>query len=254
MMHPDPAAHPTPPAMDDAVDFDDFARSYDEDLARGLSVSGESKDYFAQKRAHWTAERLALLGVQPATLLDFGCGTGGSVGHLLGWPGVERLTGVDPSAASLAIARREHPDRRADFRLPDAPPPTGIDLAYTNGTFHHITADERPAALRYVWNTLRPGGLFVMWENNPLNPGTRLVMSRCAFDRDAEPFAARSARVQLRAVGFEVVRTDHLFIFPRILRALRPTERWVSGLPLGAQYAVFARRPQASTPTLDNAS
>jgi len=234
---------PTPPTPDDAVDFDDFARSYDADLARGISVSGESKDYFAKARADWTVRRLAALGPPPATLLDFGCGTGGSVGHLLGWTGVERLTGVDPSAASLAIARREHADGRADFRLPDAAPPTGLDLAYTNGTFHHITAAERPAALRYVFDTLRPGGVFVMWENNPLNPGTRLVMSRCAFDRDAEPFAARSARRQLRSAGFEIVRTDHLFIFPRSLRWLRPAECWVSGLPLGAQYAVFARRP-----------
>ena len=237
-----PALNPND--SNDPVDFDDFARSYDEDLARGISVSGESKDYFAQKRADWTARRLASLGPPPATLLDFGCGTGGSVGYLLGWPGVERLTGVDPSAASLGIARRDHADARADFRLPDAPPPTGLDLAYTNGTFHHITAGERPAALRYVFETLRPGGIFVMWENNPLNPGTRLVMSRCAFDRDAEPFAARSARRQLRAAGFGIVRTDHLFIFPRSLRFLRPSERWVSGLPLGAQYAVFARRPR----------
>jgi len=243
MTHPEQPVPSPPPAAAGAVDFDEFARSYDEDLARGISVSGESKDYFAKKRVDWTARRLAFLGPPPATLLDFGCGTGGSVDYLLSWPGVQRLTGVDPSAASLAIARRDHADARADYRLPDSPPPTGVDLAYTNGTFHHITATERPAALRYVFDTLRPGGIFVMWENNPLNPGTRLVMSRCAFDRDAEPFTARSARAQLRAAGFSVVRTDHLFIFPRVLRALRPTERWLSGLPLGAQYAVFARRP-----------
>jgi len=47
----------------------------------------------------------------------------------------------------------------------------------------------------------------------------------------------------LRRAGFEVIRTDHLFIFPRQLAFLRPLEALVSRLPIGGQYQVLARRP-----------
>jgi hypothetical protein len=40
-----------------------------------------------------------------------------------------------------------------------------------------------------------------------------------------------------------VARTDFLFFFPRQLQALRPLERRLVSLPLGAQYLVLARRP-----------
>ena len=55
-------------------------------------------------------------------------------------------------------------------------------------------------------------------------------------------------RRMLRAGGFEILQTDHLFYFPRLLRTLRPLERHLTKLPLGAQYQVLARRPPAATP------
>jgi hypothetical protein len=67
-------------------------------------------------------------------------------------------------------------------------------------------------------------------------------MRRVAFDRDAILLSPPAARRLLRLAGFEVLRTDHLFIFPRALSALRPLERLVSRLPLGGQYEVLARR------------
>jgi len=39
------------------------------------------------------------------------------------------------------------------------------------------------------------------------------------------------------------VAIDFCFIFPHALRALRPIERWLTRLPLGAQYLVLARKP-----------
>jgi hypothetical protein len=109
--------------------------------------------------------------------------------------------------------------------------------------FHHIPLDQRPAAVDHVFRSLRPGGLFAFWENNPLNVGTRIVMSRCSFDRDAITLRSGQAKRLLRAGGFEVLRTDFLFIFPRALRFMRWVEPHVSRLPIGAQYMVLCRRP-----------
>ncbi len=121
-----------------------------------------------------------------------------------------------------------------------------IDLAYCNGVFHHIPPADRPAALRYVARRLRPGGMFALWENNSWNPGTRLVMHRIPFDRDAEPLSPVACRRMLRECGFEVVRTEFAFIFPHALRALRPVERYANRLPLGGQYMVLARPPRTT--------
>jgi len=89
---------------------------------------------------------------------------------------------------------------------------------------------------------LKLGGLFAFWENNAWNPATRYVMSRCAFDEDAILISPRGARVLLMTAGFEIVRTDFRFIFPRALRGLRKLEDLVYRLPLGAQYQVLCRK------------
>ena len=117
-----------------------------------------------------------------------------------------------------------------------------MDVVYSNGTFHHIPPAERPGVVAYLWRALRPGGHLALWGNNPWNPGARLVMRRIPFDRDARPLSAPAARALLRAAGFEILRTDSLFLFPRRLRAFRCLEPALARLPLGAQYDVLAEK------------
>jgi len=95
----------------------------------------------------------------------------------------------------------------------------------------------------YILRCLRPGGVFALWENNPWNPGARYVMAHCAFDRNAAPLTPPEARNLVRNGGFQILSTDFLFIFPRMLKMFRPLEPWLSGLPLGAQYMVLCRKP-----------
>jgi SAM-dependent methyltransferase len=121
-----------------------------------------------------------------------------------------------------------------------------VDLAFCNGVFHHIPVGDRSEAVRFVFDALRPGGFFAFWENNAWNPATRFIMSRTSFDQDAILVFPHEARKLLREAGFEVLETDYLFIFPAPLAFLRPTERWVSKLPLGGQYLVLARKPSES--------
>lgn len=225
-------------------EFDAYASAYDEALMRGVSVSGEDKEYFAKGRVLWTLHRLSALGLTPGSVLDYGCGTGSAFDYFLADTRVEKLHGVDLSAASLAIAARDHSDPRLEVKtLSEFVPAERVDLAFCNGVFHHIPLAERTSSASYVFRALKPGGLFALWENNPWNPGTRLVMSRIPFDRDAIPVSAPKARALLREAGFEIVRTDFMFIFPRFLKWLRWLEPSFASLPFGAQYMVLARRP-----------
>lgn len=225
-------------------EFDRYADDYDAALQQGLSVSGESKDYFAEGRVKWLAARLADVNFVPRQILDFGCGTGSSAPYLLGLPGAESLLGVEVSPQSVKVAQRLHGSDRARFSLSSENRPRGeFNLAFCNGVFHHIPLSERTGAVKYVFEHLRPGGLFALWENNPWNPGTRYVMSRIPFDKDAITLSCLESKRLLRQGGFEIARNDFLFIFPRSLRILRPLESLVTGLPLGAQYLVLGRKP-----------
>lgn len=234
-------AAPAPPG--DAA-FDPIAGSYRDLLDANLASTGESSEYFARGRIEWLARRARPLGVRPERVLDFGCGTGSAAPFLFETFEPTSLLGVDVSAASIEVARREHGSERARF-LPASgyEPVAEHDLAYCNGVFHHIPLADRPAAARSVFDSLRPGGLFGLWENNPWNPGTRYLMWNCTFDHDAIPVWPRTARRLLAGAGFEVLSTDFLFIFPKALAALRALEPLVSRLPLGGQYQVLARRP-----------
>ncbi|MBM4258134.1 MAG: methyltransferase domain-containing protein [Deltaproteobacteria bacterium] len=225
-------------------EFDQYAAEYDAALDRGLSLSGEDKTYFAEGRIAWLAELLKQLGERPRHCLDFGCGIGSAAPLLFSLLNANRVTGVDVSPASLAFARRITASDRAQFlQLDEYHPREEIDLAFCNGVFHHIPTPERAPAVNYVSRALRPGGLFAFWENNPWNPGTRLVMSRIPFDREAVTVSAPEARRLLITAGFEVLRIDFLFIFPKMLRQLRFIEPWVTRLPLGGQYQVLCRKP-----------
>jgi len=223
-------------------DFDAYAANYEQALDRGISVSGEDINYFARGRIAWLAHTLQQLRESPRSVLDFGCGTGTATPFFFELLRVESVLGVDVSPRSVEAARQNYGSERARFvPLAEYQPAGKIDLAFCNGVFHHIPIAERVAAIRYMQRSLRPGGLFAFWENNPWNPGTRYVMWRIPFDRDAIPLAPPQARELARQGGFEVITTTFQFIFPRTLSWLRGLEPPLARCPFGAQYQVLCR-------------
>jgi SAM-dependent methyltransferase len=223
--------------------FDRYAQSYDADLARALSVSGEDKQYFAHGRIDWLAQCLRTRHDKPKSVMDFGCGTGSATPYLRDLLGAESILGIDISSKSLDVAQRTYGSERARFMLLDQYHPIEqIDLVFSNGAFHHIPPNNRASAVNYIFRSLRPGGLLALWENNPWNPGTRYVMSQCPFDWDAITLTSRETRRMLQNGGFDILRTDFLFIFPRIFSWFRGIESFISRLPLGAQYQVLCQK------------
>jgi SAM-dependent methyltransferase len=227
--------------------FDAFADDYERALEQGISATGENKEYFAQARVQWLGQCLVKEQLVPRQVLDFGCGTGTATPYLLGLAGAERLIGLEVSIKSLSVAQRLHGSPKTQFQLSsDFDAPGTVDLAFTNGVFHHIPLSDRSSAVGLIFRALRPGGVFALWENNPWNPGTRYVMWRIPFDRDANPLAAPETRRLLVAGGFEILRTDFLFIFPRALRSFRRLEASLRRWPVGGQYQVLARKVDTS--------
>ena len=221
-------------------EFDSFADKYDQALQSGLDLSGEKKDFFAHGRVNILAR---LLGTRPLTrILDYGCGTGSAIPYLRALPNVADVIGVDISDKSLDRARTTWRQPHVEFHNISALSKLGsFDLAFCNGVFHHIPISERSEAVSQIYRALKPNGLFAFWENNPWNPGTRWVMSRIPFDRDAILLWPKEARRLLSQAGFEIVSTHFAFIFPKALGFLRFTEWSLRHLPFGAQYIILAR-------------
>ena len=230
--------------MNHAGGFDSFADTYAAVLDRALSVSGEDKDYFAQGRVAWLAKRLRTSGEDPKSAVDCGCGIGGTSVLLRNQLGLKSVVGLDVSDRSLEMAKsRYRVDGIQFLSFEEYSPRKNVDLVYCNGVFHHIPVAERTKAIHYILDCLRPGGLFALWENNPWNPGTRYVMSRIPFDRDAITLTPPEAASLLGNAGFQIIHNDFLFIFPKSLRMLRFLEPRLSRFPFGAQYLVLCRKP-----------
>ncbi|HZV48958.1 MAG TPA: class I SAM-dependent methyltransferase [Candidatus Dormibacteraeota bacterium] len=221
--------------------FDVHARKYQETLDSNLALIGETGEAFVEYRMNYLRRRLPLL---PRRVLDFGCGIGMAIPHLLAaFPGCE-VVGVDVSEESVKVARSRLRDDRARVTLNDDLVADGFDLAYASGVFHHIESEHRLEAARYIFRALRPGGVFVLAEHNPWNPVTRLLVRTCAFDEGVQLLRPKVARRLLEDAGFNIWCLDFVGFFAGPLRSLRSIERHLAWSPVGAQYIVLARREQ----------
>ena len=80
----------------------------------------------------------------------------------------------------------------------------------------------------------------MVFEHNPLNPITRLVVSRCEFDDDAVLLGQGKLRALLAATG--LVECDHrnILFFPWSGPVWSALERSLGWLPFGAQHLLQA--------------
>ncbi len=139
--------------------FDEFATSYDDALAHGLSATGEDRKHFARGRIQWLKRCLDRLEVGPESAIEFGCGTGLNIPFLIELIGLKSVIGIDISEKSLEVATRSVGSDEVRFHLPGGYQPTSqIDLVFCNGVFHHILPQGRGAVLDYVKSCLKPGG------------------------------------------------------------------------------------------------
>jgi SAM-dependent methyltransferase len=191
-------------------------------------------------RRRWDKEKRA----EPGAILDFGTGIGGSLPFLARqFPGAA-ITALDVSQRSLEIAERRNPGV-ANFVLHDGsedfPLSRGtFDFIFTSCVFHHIPPTEHVGLFSQLRRLLKPNGVMITFEHNPINPVTRYIVATCPFDENAILLPARSLVQRQRHAGFANISVTYTGFFPGSLRALRPLERFMTGVPIGAQYYTFA--------------
>jgi ubiquinone/menaquinone biosynthesis C-methylase UbiE len=167
------------------------------------------------------AERLA--PIDPATVLDLGCGPGVSTFELVRRLPGATLIGVDVAPRMLAQARRRQRDLRVTWLRADA---AGLPLransvdACTGHSFLYLVHHRR-AVLREIRRVLRPGGRVVFMEPHaqPATTSTVLRLSRDPrhlvsvslwrpFSRLHGRFSKSSLAQTLGSAGFQDVSVE----------------------------------------------
>lgn len=222
--------------------FDHHAEDYGSLVSRSVFLSGEGVEYFAR----YKLERIRTLrnSSPPGHILDVGCGTG-LLTELLSraFPSA-RVTGVDLSQKCLdQAASRCAGLTNVAFRICDGGSVPaeieGVDLVVIANVLHHVEPTARPIFLEEVaLPALLPGGRIVVFEHNPYNPITRLVVQSCSFDQDARLLSLSAAVALLQNCRLRIDQRDYIVFFPRFLRFLRGLEGLMGWLPVGAQYMV----------------
>jgi SAM-dependent methyltransferase len=229
------------------VSFDKHVDSYSDEVARSIAFANVDHLHVTTRKVeHLLAVCTGLLGSpREQRVLDVGCGVGLTDRLLVDQVG--SLHGIDISADSVAEAARTNPAAcytafdGSTFPLADA----SVDLAFAICVLHHVPPEGRANFAAELRRVVRPGGIAVIFEHNPLNPLTRVAVSRCELDEGVVLARRGTTTRLLEDAGLRVEQRAYLIF--------TPSPRWAAGLdralpwcPAGAQYYVAARRGAAS--------
>jgi SAM-dependent methyltransferase len=220
--------------------FDGYRSNYRDVVQSSIDFSGLPHSFFMRAKADLLRQLIAIrLGSEMPAMLDVGCGVGSFHPLLRGMVG--RLSGIDVSSASIAQARADNRD--VDYRAFDGRSfpfdDAGFDLVTAICVLHHVAPAEWAHFLNEMRRVVRPGGLICVIEHNPLNPLTRLAVSRCEFDRDAVLLGASKTRKLMATAGLREIGARYFLLLPWEAKLARRVELDLSSVPLGAQYAAF---------------
>lgn len=221
----------------------DKAAEYDEMLNKGLKLTGEDKHFYIKGRTEIMKKNLPA-DFTPKRILDFGSGIGDATKYVADqYPDAE-VVGIDTAQDAVDFANERFGTDKIKFvTVKDFDEKDTFDLCFVNGVFHHIIPEERDRATSIVYDALTKGGYFAYFENNPWNLGTRYIMSRVPFDRDAITLSHLESRRLLKKNKFSsLLPSKFFFYFPRSLKFLRPIEKLLFRWPFGGQYLVMAKK------------
>jgi SAM-dependent methyltransferase len=220
------------------MDFNEAKDHYRESIERTIGFAGKGLDFFTEVKAEYLRKVVARrLGEAKAPrMLDVGCGHGLIHPYLRSF-GYD-LVGAEVAVEVLALARLANPDV----------PYVGYDgstLPFSSGSFdltlavcvmHHVPPAHWHGFLREMRRVLRPGGLAVVFEHNPINPLTRYVVASNAIDADATLLSARTLRGLMRETGFHAPQTRNILFTPFAHPGFRWLDNRLGWIPFGAQY------------------
>jgi len=227
-------------------EFDQFADGYDAAMNNPLKrISGKNQDDFLRPKIR---KMLDFLGDRssPTRLLDFGCGTGDFLRLLHEERPDWTLDGVDISPGMVDEARRRLQSHQIkDIQLYVSETLEGLkdyDIATASCVFHHIPPSEWLANFEKIYHVLGNGGLLFLFEHNPWNPATQLIVKTAEIDKHAILMPSSLSRQCIQKAGFSILNLSYFLYLPPRLPFAAQADHLLGHLPFGAQYFIAALR------------
>lgn len=227
------------------MDFNKFAKDYSYQIERAVPYAGAShRAFLAEKALQLKTLAQCHFGIlEQLRVLDVGCGIGLMEQDLKGQ--FLRLVGVDVADQALEVARQTLPEiefiRSGETTLPFDD--CVFDIAFAVCVFHHVPPEHRQGLIREMARVTSKGGLVVIFEHNPLNPVTRLIVWRCELDRDARLIGCGETLRLLSNEGLDQITSKQILYFPWRGRFWISLESLIaSWCPLGTQYYVAGKK------------
>ena len=242
------------------AEFDEYASNYDAGMNHPLkAILGSSAKSYLHPKAVWVVNYLAYLkrnqkckGQGAVRLLEVGCGIGSFLEclHLNHFTG--ELYGADTSKLMLEQAKKncEHAIFSPTFSLIEScllPYPDGFfEIVVACALLHHVQPGDRKKMFDEFKRVLVPGGVLVVFEHNPWNLVTQIVVRTTAIDKHAKLLSANHVRELAVKSGFSIDREEYMMFFPPRWSFLSGVEKFLVRFPFGGQFAIAGRTPEGN--------
>lgn len=226
-------------------EFDNYIENYRKNCDNALSLSGESSAFFAEYKATKLKEWFPAYRTKDCAILDFGCGDGLMTFFVKNNFAQATVYGIDPSHESIRNAQKNfsgiafstNSEEKTDINFPD----NTFDLIFTAGTFHHIPFEKHRGYIQEIFRIVKPGGSFVLFELNPLNPLTVITFKRNPIDFNATMMTPWYSYALSKKMTKNCSIKFYCF-YPHCLQWLRFTEKYMTKIPFGALYAIIGTK------------
>ena len=226
------------------VTFDNYVETYKKEVQSSINFIGKDVDFFIELKADLI---IKLAGknfgnLSSIKVLDIGSGIG-LIDRFLTRK-IKNLYGVDISPGAVENAKKRNPSvNYVSYDGEHLPfEDNTFDLTFAINVVHHVPLVMWKNFLNEMHRVLKPGGIAAVFEHNPINPLTRLAVSKCEFDRDAVLLSHKKIKSLFKATGFTLDEDAYIVFFPFRAKLFRSAEGLLKWLPLGAQHFVTGRK------------
>ncbi len=226
------------------VSFDDYVNSYEKEIQSSISFIGQDHNFFIKVKANRIIEiaRKNFSNNDKIKILDIGCGIGLIDKHLS--LSFQNLYGVDVEEGVVSHAKAYNPTVKYELYNGSILPFEGdvMDIVFAINVMHHVLPEKWNGFVEEMYRVLKPGGVAIVFEHNPLNPLTRLAVDKCEFDRGAVLLHKSRLKKLYISCGFRKINSSYILFFPFRHAIFRSIEKIFEWLPLGAQFYITGKK------------